>query len=116
MRGLCGAGLMMALALALPGTAAAQKQGRTTQATDQDYTALLQVKELTGRLVAVGGSSRTLTIQIDVPSVQPGGNTTPHAAMPSVGGKGRSVQQQAQQIQRLVTQIQRQQARTRTTM
>jgi hypothetical protein len=107
---------MAALVLALPGTAAAQKQGHATQATDQDYAALLQIKEMTGRLIAVGGSSKTLTIQIDVPSVQPGGNNSPHVAMPHVGSKGRNPQQQAQQLQRLITQIQRQQARTRTTM
>src|SRR5690242_11052242 len=64
-------GLVLVLVLAGAGQAADKNGGKTDKASDQDYTALAQLKEITGKLAKVDATDKSITLEIDMGQVQP---------------------------------------------
>lgn len=121
MRRACGAlvlGLM--IAAVLPEEAAAQKKkdrpdkpGASTPATAKEAEALAQANTVVGTLVRSGGSDRTLTLRLDYQRLEPnaGRNGGGHALYRQQQQILRTTNplQRAQQMQRLLAQLQREQ-------
>jgi hypothetical protein len=71
-------GLVLVLVLAGFARAADKKNAdRGDRASDQDYSALAQLTEVTGKLVNVNSSDKSFTLQIDLTHLQPKGNQNP---------------------------------------
>jgi hypothetical protein len=122
-RTLCGPGLVLVLILAGAAPAADKNAAKADMASDQDYTALGQLKEVTGKVVSVNATDKSFTLQIDMAKANPKGNqnlarTETHAAQEQERLqrqeqdilRTRDPIQRAQKMQRLAADIERQQA------
>ena len=64
-------GLVLALVLAAAAQAQDKNAGKTDMASDQDYAALGQLKEVTGKVVKVDATDKSFTVQLDMAKVNP---------------------------------------------
>lgn len=102
------------LVLLAPAVAAQQKQDKNGPANDQDYKALAQMREVSGKLAAVQPSGRGLTLRYEYQLLEPKGQATPQ--MQSYLQQQQQLMQlrnpwrAAQELQQLQAQAQRQAA------
>jgi hypothetical protein len=119
-------GLMLTFALFLTSAAHGQKKGakatKDQVATDQDYTQLNQIKDLTGKIVSVEGSTKVFILKVEYQYLEPKPNAG--RGNPNLQRQQQSIIRQQQQIMRtrnpvhrlqqmqhLVNQLQQQQLR-----
>jgi hypothetical protein len=114
----------LALLLVVAGVAQAADKNKVDMASDQDYTALGQLKEITGKVVKVNATDKSFTVRLDMAQANPKGlNNLVRADNRAAEDQDRILReeqdalrtlnpiQRAQKMQRLAAELQREQAR-----